>query len=92
MHRNGKMSKGSERLMNPEEFETLCKNAWKFLKVSVQSSTARAIFNDADKNKDGLITYVEYFQFIQKHICQTKAQFEGKVEQPKVEPPKPVGP
>lgn len=50
--------------MNPEEFETLCKNAWKFLKVSVQSSTARAIFNDADKNKDGLITYVEYFQFI----------------------------
>lgn len=36
-----------------------------------------------------MITYVEYFQFIEKHICQTKAQYEGRIE-PKVEAPKPV--
>lgn len=78
--------------MTAQEFEILCNNAWKFLKVSVPSGTIREIFNDADKDRDGLITYVEYFQFIEKHICQTKAQYEGKVEAPKVEPPKPVDP
>jgi Ca2+-binding EF-hand superfamily protein len=89
MHRAGKMSKGSERKMTVQEFEILCNNAWKFLKVTIPSGTAKEIFNDADKDRDGLITYVEYFQFIEKHICQSKAQYEGKVEQPKpVEPPK----
>jgi len=91
MHRAGKMSKGAERKMTVGEFEILCNNAWKFLKVTIPSGTAKEIFNDADKDRDWLITYVEYFQFIEKHICQTKAQFEGKVE-PKVEPPKPVDP
>lgn len=88
MHRAGKMSKGSERKMTSSEFEMLCNNAWKFLKVSIPSGVAKQIFNDADKDRDGLITYVEYFQFIEKHICQTKAQYEGKVENKPV--PKPV--
>ena len=60
------------------------------MKVSIPSETAKEIFNDADKDKDGLITYVEYFQFIEKHICQTQAQFEGKVEAPKPVEQKPV--
>lgn len=41
MHRNGKMSKGSERKMTQAEFETLCNNAWKFLKVTIPSAVAR---------------------------------------------------
>jgi Ca2+-binding EF-hand superfamily protein len=91
MHRAGKMSKGADRKMTVQEFEILCNNAWKFLKVSIPSGTAKEIFNDADKDRDGLITYVEYFQFIEKHICQTKAQFEGKVEPAKdIQPVKPV--
>jgi hypothetical protein len=64
MHRAGKMTKGAERKMTQAEFQILCNNAWKFLKVSVPSETAKEIFNDADKDRDGLITYVEYFQFI----------------------------
>lgn len=89
MHRAGKMSKGSERKMSASEFDTLCNNAWKFLQVKVPQEVTRQIFNDADKDRDGLITYVEYFQFIEKHICKTKAEFDGKVET-KVEAPKPV--
>jgi len=50
--------------MNVEEFEKLCTNAWRFLKVSIPTPVAKQIFNDADKDKDSLITYVEYFQFI----------------------------
>ncbi len=77
--------------MTLQEFETLCNNAWKFLKVTIPSATAKDIFNEADKDKDGLITYVEYFQFIEKYICQTKSQFEGRIESMK-EIPKPVDP
>ena len=64
MHRANKMSHGSERKMNVEEFEKLCNNAWKFLKVSIPNQIAQQIFGEADKDRDGLITYVEYFQFI----------------------------
>jgi len=41
MHRNGKMSKGSERKMTQAEFEILCNNAWKFLKVTIPSAVAK---------------------------------------------------
>ena len=41
MHRNGKMSKGSERKMTQPEFETLCNNAWKFLKVTIPNAVAK---------------------------------------------------
>jgi hypothetical protein len=41
MHRSGKMSKGTERKMTVAEFETLCNNAWKFLKISIPSQIAR---------------------------------------------------
>jgi hypothetical protein len=62
------------------------------LKITVPSAAARDIFNDADKDRDGLITYVEYFQFIEKHICRTKAQYEGKVEAVKEQKPVDPGP
>ena len=35
---------------------------------------AEKVFKEADKDEDGLITYVEYFQFIEKCVCQTKAR------------------
>ena len=37
---------------------------------------AEKVFNEADKDGDGLITYVEYFTFIERYVCQTKA---GKI-------------
>lgn len=41
MHRNGKMSKGAERKMTQAEFEILCNNAWRFLKVTIPSAAAK---------------------------------------------------
>lgn len=35
---------------------------------------AEKVFKEADKDGDGLITYVEYFTFIDKCVCQTKAR------------------
>lgn len=34
---------------------------------------AEKVFKEADKDGDGLITYVEYFTFIERYVCQTKA-------------------
>ena len=52
---------------------TLINNAYKFLGVAANADLADSVFKEADKDKDGLITYVEYFQFIEKYVCQTKS-------------------
>lgn len=94
MHRGGKLKNQSERKMTLDELQTLCTNAWKFLGISCPNDAAQDIFREADKDKDGLITYVEYFQFIEKFICQTKSQFEGTVEvaKPVQKAPEQLGP
>lgn len=46
-----------------------------------------------DKDKDGYITYPEYFGFINKYICQTETQFEDYQKSPLKKPkniPEPV--
>lgn len=45
------------------------------MKVECPRNVCDEVFAEADQDKDGLITYVEYFKFIDKYICQTKAQF-----------------
>jgi Ca2+-binding EF-hand superfamily protein len=74
-----KMSHGSERKMTEVEFHTLMNNAYKFLGVECQQQVTNSIFVEADKDKDSLITYVEYFQIINKYICK-KTLTESKPE------------
>ena len=76
MHRAGKMSKGSERKMTVQEFEILCNNAWKFLKVTIPSGTAKEIFNDADKDRDGVINYDEFLNVITKEYPKVWSLYE----------------
>lgn len=93
-HKAGKMVNGADRKMTVEEFNLLMNNAYHFLNEICPPEVAHGIFTETDKDKDGLITYVEYFQIIDQYIC--KGASEAKGEAPPVaavavvEPPKPV--
>lgn len=73
-HRSGAMKHGEERKMLPEEFWKLINQAFSFLKVEMNRDMSNQIFKECDKDEDGKITYVEYFQFIDKYICFTAAR------------------
>jgi len=47
-------------------------NAYSFLGIKVNTETATQIFNDADKDKDGFITYKEYFEFMKACIAKVE--------------------
>lgn len=72
MHLQEKMSAGAQRKMNLSEFKILLRNAYEFLGVSIDDEGATAIFNNSDEDKDGWITYKEYFSFVQTYIMKLK--------------------
>lgn len=74
MHKRNLISHGSERKITLAEFLKLVNNAYSFLKVAMDAGLAEQVFKEADKDGDGLITYVEYFQYIDRYICQTKSR------------------
>lgn len=78
MHRDGLIARGSERLINVDEFLKLLNRAYKFLGVSVDSATATAIFREADTDHDGHITYTEYFNFIDVYLVRATPKEETK--------------
>ena len=58
MHRANKLKYGSERKILLNEFYELMDNAYLFLNVKCNKELAKSIFEEADKDRDGLITYV----------------------------------
>ena len=56
--------------MTKAQFNTLMNNAYKFLGVEAPKTITDKIFDQTDKDKDSLITYVEYFQIIDNYICR----------------------
>lgn len=58
------MKFGSDRKMDQEEFTLLFNEALAFLGVKCPEETAKNIFVRTDKDKDGKITYAEYFSII----------------------------
>ena len=72
-HLKNKMMRGSEKLMNYDEFHILINEAVKFLKVEFPKEITNSIFNKTDKDNDSHITYVEYFQAVSSYICKSKA-------------------
>lgn len=75
--------------MTLDEFRKLLDDAYAFLEVRVDSETARRVFEQADADRDGLITYQEYFKFIETAICRPPGSGGQKPTKP-VEPPKPI--
>jgi hypothetical protein len=78
---HNKMSMGAQRRMNLQEFTILMNHAYSFLGVKVDDHGAKLIFDDADKDKDGAITYEEYFSFVRQHIL--KPEKAAIVQEPK---------
>lgn len=58
MHRANLIEKGADRKINLKEFFTLVNNAYAFLHVKMDLGLAETVFKEADKDGDGLITYV----------------------------------
>ena len=58
MHRANKLKYVSERKILLNEFYELMDNAYLFLNVKCNKELAKSIFEEADKDRDGLITYV----------------------------------
>ena len=75
------MSHGSERKMTLPEFVSLINKAYSFLKVTFPEDLGQYIFNTVDGDKDGLITYVEYFKVIELFICKGAGE-ASKVSEP----------
>ena len=54
------------------EFAELLDDSYSFLGVKVDPAEVAAIFKEQIKGADGLMTYVEYFTFVERWICKSK--------------------
>ena len=81
MHRNNRIKNGSQRKVNLEEFGMLLNEAYEFLGVHVDEVVVAEIFNNVDGDKDGLITYAEYFGFTDIYLLNTTTS-QQKVKAP----------
>lgn len=48
----------------------LLNSAYSFLGVVVDAEQANSIFQQADTDRDGLITYVQYFTYIDQYLAR----------------------
>jgi Ca2+-binding EF-hand superfamily protein len=60
----------------------LLNDSYRFLGVTVDPAQVAAIFKDFSKGSDSLMTYVEYFSFVERAICKPKELLAA--------PPKPI--
>jgi hypothetical protein len=72
MHYNDKISQGKDRKIAQAEFRVLLDKAYAFLGVRVGAHEGDALFKGIDSDRDGFITYVEYFTFIDQYLCKYK--------------------
>jgi hypothetical protein len=68
-HRAKRISHGAEYKLTLPEFVHLINLAYQFLRVAFPADVGEFIFECVDTDKDGLITYVQYFQVIQQYVC-----------------------
>lgn len=71
-HKASKMSHGADRKLTSEEFIGLLNDSYKFFEVDVDAAEANAIFKQFAKGGDNLMTYKEYFTFIEMWVCKSK--------------------
>lgn len=68
-HANNRIKHGKERKITAEEFLRLLNAAYAFLGIVITAQQADTIFQQADSDRDGLITYVQYFDYIDKFLA-----------------------
>lgn len=68
-------------MIESSEFYNTMKYILSFIKMETTEEEVRNIFNDIDTNKDGLISYNEYFTFLRTYFgSQSEASIEEKVK------------
>lgn len=59
---------GHQRVMNSQEFVLTLTDALSYLKASATEQELRTLFSEIDLDRDGLITYKEYFEFLKLYF------------------------
>lgn len=60
--------RGADRMMNGKEFCVTINYSLSFFEVQADQETLWTLFNDVDRNKDGWISYQEYFEFLRNYF------------------------
>lgn len=68
LHRKNTYQRGKERLMNQKEFAFTIEYALKFIAVAPQQQQLQLLFQNIDNNRDGLISYEDYFRFLKEYF------------------------
>lgn len=63
-HKNKTFARWNDKLINEREFLALILEATQWASIPFSSQTLSQIFLRLDTNRDGFITYLEYFQFL----------------------------
>lgn len=61
LHKKQLYKRGGERMMGEDEFVITLNDALGYLRASATERDLRQLFSEIDMNRDGYITYKEYF-------------------------------
>lgn len=80
-------SQGAKRIMNVEEFIATLNDALGFLQATATNAQLTLLFSEIDLDKDGYITYREYFEFLKLYFRSGSiAASEETAPLPKISP------
>ena len=79
-HKLGLIGHGSERKLTSDEFLALLHDAYSFLKVDLEREAAKEVFKRFDTDHDNMITYVQYFNFIDRFIVKSEATLQAEIK------------
>lgn len=68
LHRKSSYKRGAERVMDLQEFIVTMNYALSFISITPTEGELTSVFNDIDRNHDGLISYQEYFEFLRYYF------------------------
>ena len=71
MHKYKLATPLSDMKLTKQELYTLLNDAFSFIKLEVPRELSDRMFDQLDSNKDGLVSYVEYYRFVEAFICET---------------------
>lgn len=83
LHREKKFAQWQKRLLSLEDFILVFRVAFAFLKYNFKTEDLTSIFRFIDTDRDGFISYSEYFTFIRNYLG-SKRQTNIPVEVPNI--------
>lgn len=68
LHLRNVYRQGARRVMDVQEFIVTLTDALKFLRATASDTELRQLFSEIDLDRDGLISYREYFEFLKLYF------------------------